>query len=127
MTGITPTRRSTAVPAPADVARYAAAVAAAADPDGTMDRATERFRDMAHLTDVGDRLTALGAANGVAEDCLRLCAVPAATASAAENKIRFLAIMSGWAWPRRPALAAIIDAAREAERRAWGGDLTGAA
>ena len=29
--------------------------------------------------------------------------------------------------PRRPALAAIIDAARDAERRVWGGDVAGAA
>lgn len=121
------TPRIPATSSPADMARYDAAVATAADPNSVMDVATERFRDMARLAARGDRPAVLGAANGVAEGCLRLCAVPAASSAAAENKVRFLAIMAGWAWPRLPALAAIIDAAREAERQAWGGDVGGAA
>lgn len=127
MTGDGSTRQVAAASSPDDMARYVAAIAAAADPNGTMDGATAQFRDLARLTATGDRLAVLGATNRVSEDCLRLCAVPAASPAAAENKVRFLAIMAGWAWPRRPALAAIVDAAREAERQAWGGDATGAA
>ena len=127
MTGDGSTRQVAAASASADMARYAAAVAAAADPNGVMDAVTEQFRDLARLTAAGDRLAVLGATNRVSEGCLRLCAVPAASSAAAEDKARFLAIMAGWAWPRRPALAAIIDAAREAERQSWGGDVTGTA
>lgn len=127
MTGDGPPRRIAPAPAPADTTRYAAALAAAADPNGVMDGATERFRDMARSAAAGDRPAVLAAADGVAESCLRLCAAPAASPGAAENKVRFLDIMAGWAWPRRPALAAILDAAREAERRAWGGDVAGVA
>ena len=127
MTGDGSTRRVAAASSPADMARYAAAVAAAADPNSVMDVATAQFRDMARLAAAGDRLAVLGAVNGVAEGCLRLCAVPAASPATAENKVRFLTIMAGWAWPRLPALAAIIDVAREAERQAWGGDVGGAA
>ena len=67
MTGDGSTRKVAAASSPDDMARYVAAIAAAADPNGTMDGATAQ------------------------------------------------------------SLAAIIDAAREAERQAWGGDATGAA
>ena len=120
-------RRSGATPSHADLERYDAAVAAAADPNSVMDTSTALFRTMARLTASGDHPAALGAANGVAEDCLRLCAVQAASSVAADDKIRFLTIMARWAWPRRPALAAVFDAAGEAERLAWGLDITSSA
>ena len=53
-----------------------------------MDEATACFRDLARLTATGNRLAVLGATNRVAEGCLRLCAVPAASSAAAENKTR---------------------------------------
>ena len=128
MTGAEPKAdRGAPAPPPADIARYEAAAAAAADPNALMDTVTDRFRDMALLAAAGDRLAVLSAGNRVAESCLRLCAVPATSSVAADNKVRFLTIMSGWAWPRRPALAAIMDAARDAERQVWGGDVSGVA
>jgi hypothetical protein len=33
--------------------------------------------------------------------------------------------MVGWAWPRDPALGAVLDAARRAESAAWGGEVAG--
>ncbi len=99
-------------PSPADMARYEGAVGAAANPDSVMDGVTARFRDMGRLAAAGERLALLGAANGDAEACLRLSVVPTTSSTAADSKVRFLAIMAGWAWLRRPALAAILDVAR---------------
>ena len=44
---------------------------------------------------------------------------PAATWRAAKSKVRFLRIMIPWAWPRHPALGAVLEAARRAEAVTW--------
>jgi hypothetical protein len=59
----------------------------------------------------------------VGDACLRLCVSPATSALAADDKTRFLALMVGWAWPRDPALGAVLDAARQAESAAWGEEI----
>ena len=56
----------------------------------------------------------------VADTILQVCVTPAATWGDAESKIRFLAAMVPWSWPRHPALGAVLNAARRAESDAWG-------
>ena len=108
---------------PEALARYAAALAAAADPNRVMDDAADLFRDMAVLARAGDRQAVSGAAIATGDACLRLCATLADSALAAENKVRFLRIVVGWAWVREPALGAVMEASIQADRRAWGDDL----
>lgn len=112
---------------PDQVARYAEAAAAADDSGAVMDAGTDLFAALATLTRLGDRVAAAGAAVAVGDACLLLCASPATSAVAADDKARFLALMVGWAWPRHPALGAVLDAARGLELAAWGDDVVGAA
>lgn len=107
-------------PTPAELDRYSAAMAAAADPRALMDAATERFEAMTVSQKAADHAGVARAARALGDDCLRLCTVPATDEQAAGEKARFLVIMSRWAWPRRPALSAVMDAAVRAECRTWG-------
>ena len=109
--------------APDQVARYVEAAATADDPGAVMDAATDAFAAMTALARQGDRVAMAGAAVAVGDVCLRLCVSPATEAGAADDKARFLALMVGWAWPRDPALGAVLDAARRAESAAWGEEI----
>ena len=100
---------------PDQVARYAEAAAAADDPGVAMDAGTDLSAALATLTRLGDRVAAAGAAVAVGDVCLRLCASLATSALAADDKARFLTLMVGWAWPRHPALGAMLDEARRTE------------
>ena len=128
------TRRETADPsaigpAPdscteADLARYAAAAAAADDPEPLMEVAEAAFRDMTVLTILhGDRVAAAGAAIVVQDAALQLCVSPAASEKAADDRYRFLSILLEWAWPRAPAVAATLEACRRRDRALWGNNM----
>ena len=106
---------------PDDVARFTAA--AEARPDSLMDSATDAFAIMAAAAAQGARDAAAAAAVVVADTCLQVCVTPSAIHQDAEDKVRFLRIMIPWAWPRHPALGAVLEAARRAEAAAWGRDL----
>ncbi len=108
---------------PDDVARFTAA--AEARPDSLMDSATDAFAIMAAAAAQGARDAAAAAAVVVGDTCLQICVSPAATWRAAESKVRFLGIMIPWAWPRYPALGAVLDASRRAESEAWGDPANG--
>ena len=105
---------------PDDIARFTAA--AEACPDDLMDSATAIFRAMATAERQGDRGGVSASAVVVADTCLQVCVSQAATWRAAESKVRFLGIMIPWAWPRHPALGAVLEASRRAEAAAWGED-----
>jgi hypothetical protein len=105
---------------PDQVVRYAEAAAAADDPGAVMDAATDVFAAMAALARQGDRVAMAGAAVAVGDACLRLCVSPATSAGAADDKVRFLALMVGWAWPLEPVLGAVLEASWRAEVEAWG-------
>ena len=108
-------------PTLADIERFSAAVAAAADPSSVMDAASERFKHMGALQRAGDHAGIAEAARTISDASLRLCVAPADNERSAGDKSRFLAIMIRWAWPRYPALGAVLEAARRAELVAWGG------
>lgn len=114
-------------PTSADLARYAAAALAADAPNALMDVATDHFAAMTKLVRAGDRSAAAGAAVAVSDACITLCVAPAGSARASDERSRFLGIMAGWAWRRAPALAAVLEAARQVERARWGGDVGGRA
>ncbi len=84
-----------------------------------MDSATAIFRAMTTAAREGDRDGMAASAVVVADTCLQICASPAKTWEAAENKTRFLRLMIPWAWPRHPALGAVLEAARRAEAEVW--------
>lgn len=102
-----------------DLARYGDAAARADDPERVMSEAQDAFYDLLTLTEAGDRLAAAGAAVLVQDRCIELCAAPSTTARAGDDKRRFLEIMARWAFPRSPAVAAVLEAAREDEARRW--------
>ena len=114
-------------PLAVDLGRYTAARVAADDPELVLGPLTDAFGDLYYLVRAGDRLAASGAAITVQDLCLQACVVPAASAEAADDKIRVLAIILGWAWSRVPALAAVLEAAIAQERERWGGDASGRA
>ena len=72
-----------------------------------------------------DLFVAIAALARQGDACLRLCASPSTSALAADDKTRFLGLIVGWAWPRDPALGAVLDAARRAESAAWGEEIAG--
>ncbi|MGI4763562.1 MAG: hypothetical protein ACRYGP_00585 [Janthinobacterium lividum] len=100
-----------------DVARFTAAAEARAD--DLMDSATKAFRAMVTAACEGDRDGVAASAVVVGDTCLQVCMCSATTWEEAENKTRFLRLMVGWAWPRHPALGAVLDAARRAEAEVW--------
>ena len=114
-------------PSAVDLARYAAALAAADDPELVFDFLTDAFVDLYELVCAGDRLAASGAAITVQNLCLQACVVPAASVEAADDKVRVLAIVLKWVWPRAPATAAVLEAARAQELQRWGGEVRGRA
>lgn len=117
---------SVETPIPAnDIARYGAAAAAADDPEQVLGPATESFAGLHRLIQAGDRLAADEASLAVQSLCLQLCASEAASARASDDKVRFLAIMLGWAWPRVPAVGAVLEAAMVAEVARWGQAVEG--
>lgn len=107
-----------------DRARYAAAAAAADDPNGVMDRATASFSAMAAAAAAGDRCGIAEHADQVVDLTLQLCAAPATSARSARNKARFLYMISDWLVRRRPATA-LLNAARDRELAVWGGETAG--
>ena len=109
------------------VNRYASAAAAADDPESVLDAITGRFRDLTKLVRAGDRRAAKGAVIAVLDLCLQACVVASASAEAADDKVRVLTIIVGWAWPRAPATAAVLEAARAQEVQTWGGEVNGTA
>lgn len=114
-------------PSDVDLARYRAALAAADDPELVFGPLTDAFQDLYVLVCAGDRLAASGAATTVQDLCLQACVVPAFSAEMADDKVRVLAIVLRWAWPRVPALAAVLETARAQELERWGGDVSGRA
>ena len=102
---------------PDDIARFTAA--ARARSDDLMDSATAIFRAMTTAAREGDRDGVAASAVVVADTSLQLCVSPATTREGAEDKARFLRLMVGWAWPRHPALGAVLEAARRAEAEVW--------
>lgn len=107
-------------PTLAEVERYSTALAAAAEPAAVMDAATLKFQAMEALARAGDHENVAKAARLIVHDCLRVCVVPADSERGAGDNVRFLSVMVRWAWLRNPALAALMAAAIEAERLAWG-------
>lgn len=108
----------------ADLVRYAAALAAADDPEAVMKAGEEAFRDMTRLAILhGDRAAAAGAAIAVQDAALRLCVGPAASEKAADDRYRYLSILLDWAWPRAPTVAATLEACCRADRALWGDDI----
>ncbi len=105
---------------PDDVQRFAAA--AEARPDDLMDSATTAFAAMATAARQGNRDCVAASAVAVGDTCLQVCGLRAETQRQAENKIRFLGLMIPWAWPRHPALGAVLEAARRAESAVWDSD-----
>ena len=102
---------------PDDVERFtAAAEAALAD---LMDSAATAFKAMAAAARHGERDGMAMSSVVVGDTCLQLCLIPAATWQEADSKVRFLGVMLPWAWPRHPALGAVLEAARRAESAAW--------
>ncbi|MGI4765264.1 MAG: hypothetical protein ACRYGP_09420 [Janthinobacterium lividum] len=102
---------------PDDIARFTAA--AEARPNDLMDSATEAFRAMATAAREGDRDGVAASAIVVGDTCLQICVSPTTTWEGADNKARFLRLMSPWAWPRHPALGAVLEVARRAEAEVW--------
>ena len=101
-----------------DIERYTAA--AAACPADLMDSATDAFAIMAAASHQGELDATTAAATVVGDTCLQLCTLMASTWKEADDKTRFLTIMIPWAWPREPALGAVLEAARRAEAGIWG-------
>ena len=104
----------------ADISRFAAATAAAGDPERVMEAAGAAFVDLHALVRRGDTMAAAGAAITIQDLCLRLCVAPAGSARASDDKRRFLAIIIRWAWARVPAVAAVLEENRQQELRRWG-------
>ena len=102
---------------PDDIERFTAA--ARARPGDLMDSATAAFAAMTAAERQGDRDGVAASAVVVGNTCLQVCVSQATTWEAAENKTRFLRLMVGWAWPREPALGAVLEAARRAEVDLW--------
>ena len=107
-------------PSAADLARYAAAAAAVADPERVLGPASVAFRTLYEAVRAGDGSAARAASLAVQDHCLQLCAAPATSARAADDKVRFLTIIIGWAWPRAPAVAAVLEASCAQELARWG-------
>ncbi len=103
-----------------DLARYHAAAAAADDPETLMGATEAAFEDLFALTSAGDLSSAAGAAIVVQDRCLAICASQSTSARAGDDKARFLGIIARWAFPRSPAVAAVLEAARQDEIRRWG-------
>ena len=110
-----------------DLTRYRAALAAADDPELVLGPVTDAFSDLHELVCAGDQLAASGAAIAVQDLCLQACVGPAASAEAADDKVQVLTIILRWAWPRAPATAAVLEAARAQELQRWGGEVRGRA
>ena len=106
--------------APADLVRYAAAAAAADDHEQTFGPAAAAFCDIRPLLLAGDRRAADGASIAAQDLCLQLCASMADSVRASSHKCSFLETMIGWAWPRAPAVGAVLDASRAGELARWG-------
>ncbi len=106
--------------ADAGISRFAAATAAAGDPERVMEAAGAAFVDLHALVRRGDTMAAAGAAITIQDLCLRLCVAPAGSARASDDKRRFLAIIIRWAWARDPAVAAVLEEKRQQELRRWG-------
>ncbi len=101
-----------------DVERFTAA--AKALPDDLMDSADAAFAAMATAARQGDRDGVASSAVVFGDTCLQVCVTPATNLRLADKKVRFLSIVIPWAWPREPALGAVLEAARRAESTAWG-------
>ncbi|WP_237479381.1 hypothetical protein [Lichenibacterium dinghuense] len=114
-------------PTARDRDRYAAALAGAADPELLFGPVLASFRRLTVAVSAGDRAVAARAAVVLERACLALCVVPAASAAAADDRRRVANIVAAWAWPRRPALAAVLAAGGAQEARRWGGEVAGEA
>ena len=102
---------------PDDAARFTAATEARlAD---LMDSATRAFAIMATAERRGNRDGVAASAIVASETCLQVCVITATAWQEAETKAAFLSLMLGWAWPRHPALGAVLEAARRAEAVTW--------
>ena len=102
---------------PDDVKRFTAA--AEARLAGLMDSATRAFAIMATAERRGDRDGVAASAIVASDTCLQVCVITATTWQEAETKAAFLSLMLGWAWPRHPALGAVMEASRRVEADAW--------
>ncbi|MGI4765015.1 MAG: hypothetical protein ACRYGP_08110 [Janthinobacterium lividum] len=99
---------------PDDIEHFTAAAEARAD--DLMDSATASFRAMVTAAREGDRDGVAASAVVVADTCLQVCVIPAKTWEGADNKARFLRLMIPWAWPRHPALGAVLEAVSNTDR-----------
>lgn len=114
-------------PSVADRNRYAAALAAAADPELTFGPIHSSFKRLEAAVCAGELATGAPAACDLELHSLQLCVAPAVSAVAADNRRRVAVIIAGWAWPRRPALAASLELNTKQEARRWGGPVAGEA
>lgn len=111
----------------ADRARHAAALAAEADPELAFGPVLVAFERMKLAVCAGDLAAGALAARELEICCLALCVAPAASAAAADDRRGVMKIIVGWAWPRRPALAAVLEVNIAEEARRWGGAVAGRA
>lgn len=114
-------------PSGADRERYAAALEAAADPELVFSAVSTTFKRLRVVVCAGDLAAGALAAHELELHCLQLCVAPPASAVAADDRRRVAQVIIGWAWPRRPALAAVLEAAIAGETRRWGAEVAGEA
>ncbi len=107
-------------PSAADRGRYAAALAAAADPERVFALLLRAFERLRVAVCAGDPADGALVARELELHCLQLCVAPPASAVAADHRRRVAQVIIGWAWPRRPALAAVLEAAIAAGDAALG-------
>ena len=100
-----------------DVKRFTAA--AEARPKDLMESASVAFRAMATAAREGDHDGVTASAIVIADTLLQVCVITATNWQEADTKAAFLNLMMGWAWPRHPALGAVLEAARRAESVEW--------
>ena len=110
---------------PCDRRRFEAQSAAADDPEIVMAAVGAAFADLYRLTRLGERAAAVGEAAVVSSGVLQLCAIPAASRVQADDKMRFLEIISRWSLSRDPRLTIVLQASRQQERHRWGVDDAG--
>ena len=114
-------------PSVADRDRYAAALKAAADPELTFGPIHSSLKRLEAAVCAGELAAGALAARDLELHSLQLCVAPAVSAVAADNRRRVAVIIAGWAWPRRPALAASLELNTKQEARRWGGPVAGEA
>ena len=110
-------------PSGADRERYAAALAAVINPELVFSAVSATFKRLRIVVCAGDLADGALIARELELHCLQLCVAPPASAVAADHRRRVAQVIIGWAWPRRPALATVLEAAIAGETRRWGAEV----